>query len=68
MGAKDTPQKRAYIAAYQKENTRNVSFRLSKIYDEDVIAFMDALPNKSQWLKGIVRAELKKTKENKVKS
>lgn len=43
---------------YDKENMRQIKFNLSKKYDLDVIAALDAIPNKQGYIKDLIRADL----------
>ena len=60
MGNADTPAKRAYTAAYQKENTINFAIRLSKIYDADVIRCLEEQANKAGFVKSLIRDYIEK--------
>lgn len=60
MGAKYTQAKRAYTDNYLKENTKNYAFRFSKIYDADVIEFMDKQKNKCGFVKELIREHMRK--------
>lgn len=45
---------------YDKENMRQIKFNLSKKYDLDIIARLDAVPNKQGYIKALIRADIAK--------
>lgn len=47
---------------YDKENMRQIKFNLSLKYDQDIIAHLDALPNKQGYLKALIRADMARAK------
>ena len=62
MGKADTPAKRAYNDQYLKENMKQISLKLSKIYDEDIIQYLESKPNKNGFLKDIIRQHMESEK------
>lgn len=48
-------RKIAYVKKYQKETYVNVSFKLRKNGDEDILAILDGVPNKSDFIKSLIR-------------
>jgi hypothetical protein len=53
-------KKNAYNMKYDKENMRQIKFNLSLKYDQDVIAALDAEPNKQGYIKALIRADIAK--------
>lgn len=51
-------RKRAYITRYQKDNYANFTFKLRIGEDQDVIQFLNSVPNKSQLIKDLIRKEM----------
>ena len=43
---------------YDKENMRQIKFNLSLKYDLDIIAQLDAVPNKQGYIKDLIRADI----------
>ena len=43
---------------YQKENTKSYSMQLSKKYDMDIITLLDSIPNKTQYIKDLIRKDI----------
>jgi ribosome-associated protein YbcJ (S4-like RNA binding protein) len=62
MGAKYTQAKKEYIEGYLKDNTKNYNFRFSKIYDDDIIEFMETQKNKCGFVKELIREHMRKHK------
>lgn len=54
---KETPQDR-----YHKAHTVNISFRLMKNTEQDIIQKLDSVPNKAGYIKGLIRADIAKDK------
>ena len=48
-----------YIKEYNKKNFKTISFCLHKTDDADIIEWIKKIPNKSQWLREIVKKEMK---------
>ena len=55
-------KKNAYNMKYDKENMRQIKFNLSLKYDQDVIAALDAVPNKQGYIKALIRADIARAK------
>ena len=47
---------------YDKENMRQIKFNLSLKYDLDIIARLDAVPNKQGYIKELIRADIARAK------
>lgn len=43
---------------YKANNTRQLSLNLSLQYDADILAQLDAIPNKQGYIKGLIRADI----------
>lgn len=52
---------------YDKENMRQIKFNLSLKYDQDIIAHLDALPNKQGYIKALIRADMARAKSEPTK-
>lgn len=53
-------QKRA-AAKYNKEHTRLITLRLTQ-HDADILARLDAVPNKQGYIKSLIRADIARAK------
>ena len=54
-----------YLASqkrYHKENTQLFTIRLMKVSDQDIIEKLDSVPNKSGYVKDLIRKDIKKGK------
>lgn len=49
-------RKSDYIKRYQKRNYTNVSFKLRVKEDGDIIAILNSVPNKSEFIKDLIRS------------
>ena len=56
MGYKEN--KRKYVLKYQKEIYHTIAFHLRKKEDSDIINALSKLPNKSQYIKELIRKDL----------
>lgn len=56
-----TPQSKAQ-AKYDKKNTKNISLKLNKGTDADILEKLDSCDNVSQYLKSLIRQDIKKIK------
>lgn len=54
-----TPQSKAQ-AKYDKKNTKNISLKLNKGTDADILEKLDSCDNVSQYLKSLIRQDIKK--------
>ena len=54
MGKVSAANKRA-TAKYRREKMVGITFRLSKIYDQDLIDVYQSIPNKMDWFKKCLR-------------
>lgn len=57
---KATIKQKAYIMDYQKENVKQIKFTLNKIHDQDIIDYLDTIPNKNGYLKDLIRQDMEK--------
>lgn len=48
-----------YITKYQKENTTQVNFRLSKKYDMDIIDWLSDKEAKATYIKQLIREDIR---------
>lgn len=48
-------RKREYIKRYQKKNYVNISFKVRIDEDHDIIEKLDSVPNKSEYIKDLIR-------------
>ena len=48
-------RKKAYISNYQRKNYANFTFKLRIGDDQDVIDYLNSVPNKSQLIKDLIR-------------
>ena len=56
MGYKEN--KRRYVLKYQKENYVSVVFHLRRNGDEDILSALEKLPNKSSYIKALIRKDI----------
>lgn len=54
--------KKKYDLEYKNANLKQFTFTLNKEYDADIIEFLDILPNKTHFVKELIRKEIKKRK------
>ena len=52
--------KEAYISKWKKAHLRHYQFQMNIDTDKDVIEFLDGVPNKSAYIKELIRADMKK--------
>lgn len=52
---------------YDRENMRQIKFNLSLKYDQDIIAALDAQPNKQGYIKSLIRADIARANSEKTK-
>lgn len=55
----DTPQDR-----YIKNKVRQISFKLNRVVDADILEFIEGLDNKNGYLKELVRADMERRKSH----
>lgn len=48
-------RKAAYVKRYQRETYTNISFKVRTKEDKDILDILKAVPNKSQYLKQLIR-------------
>lgn len=58
MGRDETPQER-----YHKKNTKLFTIRLVETTEKDIIEKLDAVPNKSGYIKGLIREDIAREKQ-----
>ena len=51
--------KRRYVLAYQKEHYTTVVFHLRRGDDIDILEKLDSVPNKSSYIKELIRKDIK---------
>lgn len=57
----------AYKTAWDRENTRQYKLKLNKNTDADLIAWLDSIENRQNYIKELIRADMeKKTEQNEV--
>lgn len=56
----DKAAKRRNEAEYVRTHLKTVVFRLHKVYDADVIAYLDSLENRQGTLKRLLREEMER--------
>lgn len=57
---KETPQDR-----YHKAHTQTFTIRLVKTTEQDIIQRLDSVPNKSGYIKQLIRADIAKERDKK---
>ena len=53
-------RKQEYIGRYIREHYKLVTTKLSIEHDKDILAKLDSVPNKSEYIKSLIRADLAK--------
>ena len=53
-------RKQAYIKRYIKEHYKLVTTKVCIEKDADILAKLDSVPNKSEYIKSLIRADLAK--------
>ena len=56
MGYKEN--KRKYVLDYQKKNYTTVVFHLRRDTDQDILTALNALPNKSDYIRDLIRKDI----------
>lgn len=56
-------RKKEYIAKYQKRTYSSVNFKLRTKEDADVLEALSKMPNKSEYIKNLIRKDLGLTKQ-----
>lgn len=59
MGKEYTEAKKRYINEYQKEHMTKLSLRFNNIHDADIIERLCEVPNKSGYIKDLIRKDIK---------
>ena len=52
--------KAAYDAAYHKRSILQVSLKLNRVHDAELISRLEAQPNKQEYLKRLIAEDIKK--------
>ena len=47
---------------YQREKCRKITVQMNKRLDEDILEWLDSLPNKAGYIKDLIRADMEKHK------
>ena len=47
-----------YQTKYEKENVRRFNFKLSRIYDADLVTWIESQPNFQAYLKELIRKDM----------
>lgn len=58
--AQTKEERTQYGIAYRKGHVRQIKFDLSIEHDADILAFLDSLPNRTGYLKTLIRADIEK--------
>lgn len=48
---------------YNKQHGKNISFRVFTPQDDDIIEFLETLPNKAGYMKDLIRADIARRKD-----
>lgn len=52
-------RKQAYVIRYQRETYCNISFKVRTKEDSDIIDHLKSVPNKSEYIKSLIRSDIK---------
>ena len=55
-------RKKEYIARYQKQTYTSINFKLRTIDDGDIVQALKSMPNRSEYIKNLIRKDLGLTK------
>lgn len=58
--AQTKEERTQYGIAYRRDHVRQIKFDLSIEHDADILAFLDSLPNRTGYLKALIRADIEK--------
>lgn len=47
---------------YHKENIKQINFALNRVYDQDIIEYLETVENRNAYLKQLVRDDMKRSK------
>lgn len=61
--AKTTKSQLEYIAKYDKQNTKMMSFKINMNTDADIYEKLMSLDNRQGYIKELIRADLQREKE-----
>lgn len=53
----------AYKLQYDKENTKRVNLKLSKIYDSDILSRLSSVDNVNGYIKKLIREDIARNAE-----
>lgn len=65
---KDEEQKKKqsqYISKWMSKNTFAVQIRINRNTEPDLVEFMETVPNKNEFIKGLIRKEMAKKSDEK---
>ena len=65
---KDEEQKKKqsqYISKWMSKNTFAVQIRINRNTEPDLVEFMETIPNKNEFIKGLIRKEMAKKSDGK---
>ena len=51
-------KRKAYMLEYQKENVKQIKFTLNYNTDQDLITYLETIPNKNAYLKDLIRKDM----------
>ena len=57
-----------YIRKYEKENVKQYRLRFNKVYDADVIAKIEEQPNKIDYIRGLIKQDILRSKPYKTRT
>lgn len=57
---KDLEKRALYQGEWKKKNTTQISLNLNHNTDEDILTFLNSLPNKQGYIKALIREDMKK--------
>lgn len=60
MRKKATNKQKAYIQDYNEKNYRRINFPLHRVIDADILEHLEKQPNKRQYLKDLIKADMEK--------
>lgn len=66
---KDEEQKKKqsqYISKWMSKNTFAVQIRINRNTEQDLVKFMEAVSNKNEFIKGLIRKEMAENKDEKI--
>ena len=60
MGAKYTQAKAAYMRDYEKANYKQITLKISRIHEADIVSHLEAQDNIAGYIKDLIRTDMER--------